>query len=160
MIPEIQIIIPGRPVGAARPRVVRIRGGASHTFMPDNSVRWEEQARQIAARAWGGRSPIVGPAELHLWAIRDRPERLRRRSSPRERIPGVAKPDLDNVVKLAMDALTKAGIWSDDTQVCRIIAEAWYQAIGPHVRGDKPASLEPPRVVLEVFYLPARGPSP
>ena len=33
-------------------------------------------------------------------------------------VPKTTRPDLDNLAKLALDAMTKAGYWIDDAQVC------------------------------------------
>ncbi|MFA5235220.1 MAG: RusA family crossover junction endodeoxyribonuclease, partial [Sulfurimonas sp.] len=43
--------------------------------------------------------------------------------------PHAQKPDVDNVVKLALDALTMAGAWIDDKQVTTVVARAlWDEA--------------------------------
>lgn len=41
-----------------------------------------------------------------------------------------AKPDFDNVAKAICDAMTTAGLWKDDAQVCRSVIEKWYVAKG------------------------------
>jgi Holliday junction resolvase RusA-like endonuclease len=37
--------------------------------------------------------------------------------------PHIAVPDIDNLLKSTMDALTEAGAWKDDCQVCQVTAE-------------------------------------
>jgi Holliday junction resolvase RusA-like endonuclease len=37
--------------------------------------------------------------------------------------PHTVKPDIDNLVKLVLDAMTKAGFWKDDSQVVILKAE-------------------------------------
>ena len=48
------------------------------------------------------------------------------------------KPDLDNLLKSTMDALTNAGVWHDDAQVAAIVSTKRYesanQAIGAVIR--------------------------
>jgi hypothetical protein len=39
-----------------------------------------------------------------------------------------AKPDLDNLQKAVMDAITNVGIWKDDALVFKVEAEKWYCA--------------------------------
>lgn len=46
--------------------------------------------------------------------------------------PTRAKRDLDNYFKALFDAMTKAGVWLDDRQIKRIVAE-W----GPVIKGGK-----------------------
>ncbi len=41
----------------------------------------------------------------------------------------ISKPDMDNIVKAAKDALTDLGVWRDDSLVCRETLEKHY-AIG------------------------------
>ncbi len=43
---SINFIIPGSPVGKARPKVVRLKNGFSHTYTPDKTVSYEELTRQ------------------------------------------------------------------------------------------------------------------
>lgn len=37
-----------------------------------------------------------------------------------------SKPDIDNLLKAALDALTDAGMWSDDSQVVQVNAAKMY----------------------------------
>ena len=125
---QIEIVIPGRPVGAGRPRVVR---GGAHTYMPRGSVAWEHGAVLIARQAWGNREPLDEPVAVEVVQVQPRPKRLQRRKDPRGRVPAPrGKPDLDNVIKLAVDSLVKAGVLVDDTRVVRITGSKWHAAIG------------------------------
>ena len=161
----LEVTILGHPVGAARPRVVmkRDRSGVM-SYMPKEHVRWEKKASLAAMatliQAPGGGSriqprPLTGPVGLTLLAIHPRPGRLRRKMDTRDRVRCTGKPDLDNVLKLAMDALSKAKVYRDDNQVCLVRAEAWYQEIGDHAVGGKAPDAEPTRVVVCVFDLEA-----
>lgn len=147
--------IPGRPVGAARPRVVRLptkadgTPGRTITHMPDNSVRWEEQARQSFTGLWGERPPWPGLVIVELLAVHHRPGRLRRRADPRAAIPAGCKPDLDNVVKLAMDAMVKAGVLVDDTRVAELRCRRLFGRID--LEGN---DLEVERVEVRVIPVP------
>lgn len=190
MTPVLELVIPGAPVGASRPRVVRLKNGKSHTFISDKTVSWEERARQQAVAKWGDGSsreaaqrawdrwwqqatparrrsmtesqlssnlppPLLGAVGVSVLAIHKRPGRLCRQRDPRGRVFATTKPDIDNIAKLVMDALSKAGIYGDDTQVVRLRAESWYQAIADHVRGAPTPAAEQPRVVVAVYDLEA-----
>ena len=40
--------------------------------------------------------------------------------------PKLTVPDVDNLVKLTLDAMTNAGIWHDDNQITKLIAEDYW----------------------------------
>ena len=48
----IEFIIPGEPRGKGRPRVVRLKNGASMSYTPDKTVAYEELARQRFRQQW------------------------------------------------------------------------------------------------------------
>lgn len=146
----LDVLVPGAPRGASRPRVVR-NAGVSRTYMPDAHTRAEAAAVTLLAIAWRGRPPLDEPVVLVLEAVYARPKDMRRKSDHKGRIPCGVKPDLDNVVKLYQDALTKARILSDDGRVFAVIAWKHYAAIEPR---EEPASVRirllPPAVLRPV----------
>ncbi len=90
----------------------------------------------------GPRDELDVPVVVDVHAVHARPKRLCRRGDPRDDLPAPKKPDLDNVCKLAMDALVKAGVLRDDTRVVELHAASWYcpidelgwHTVDPHVR--------------------------
>ena len=53
--------------------------------------------------------PMTGPLRLSLlWTFP---------GSAAGVVPKVTRPDLDNLAKLALDAMTRSGYWRDDAQV-------------------------------------------
>ena len=48
----IEFTIPGDPRGKARPRVVRLKNGASMSYTPDKTVAYEELIRQRFRQQW------------------------------------------------------------------------------------------------------------
>jgi Holliday junction resolvase RusA-like endonuclease len=101
--------------------------------MPKKSSEWEAECKAEWVKAWfrwtGDPPPMLDePVWLDIVVIADRPKRLRRKSDPTHRIRATGKPDLDNVAKLVMDAMTKAGIVTDDTKVCGLSVHRWWQA--------------------------------
>jgi len=162
----LYIVVPGKPTGAARPRVVRRRDGGVMTHMPDNSVRWEERCRQLAAAAWADELPLDEPIRVVIRSVHGRPRKLIPKrlggtlTGPGEvrmqaelggvfdRVPCQSKPDIDNIAKLCMDALVKAGVMRDDTRVVELACSKVYQAIGQAV-----GQTDLPGVEIEVWTL-------
>jgi len=77
-------------------------------------------------------SPIACPVAVALWIELPRPKRLTRRTDPVWRVTHGAKPDVDNLAKAILDAMTNDGWWADDSLVSLLIVGKWYHAIGGH----------------------------
>lgn len=115
----IRFFVPGTPVGQPRPRARAFMVGKVarvQMYDPGTAGAWRAAIEQIA-RQHAPAHPLSGPVRADLLFLFPRPARLTRKSSPRERIPHITKPDRDNLEKAALDAMTNAGIWSDDKQV-------------------------------------------
>lgn len=133
----LDVTVPGTPKGAARPRAFAM-GGHARMHMPDHHVNAEHFAMSCFRAAWCGADPLDEAVTLELDIIVQRPVSKATRKYPTGRIPCLSKPDADNVAKLQMDALVKAGVLRDDTRVCRLVVTKMYAAISPaeqpHVR--------------------------
>lgn len=130
----LDVSIPGEPVGKGRPIFSRATGTAR---TPEKTVAWEEKARQHAAARWP-HAPIARDVAVvvEIEAVAGRPQRLLGKRAEPGRIACLTKPDLDNTLKAALDALVLAGVLEDDVSVWRCAASKEYAAIGelPHVR--------------------------
>jgi Holliday junction resolvase RusA-like endonuclease len=104
--------------------------------MPDGHVRAEASAMWLIRTEWAGRAPLDCPVGVDLEIVVNRPGRLTRKKDPHHRLLCVSKPDVDNVAKLILDAVVKAGVITDDTRVADLRVRKMYAAIGemPHVR--------------------------
>ena len=128
-----RFVVPGVPVGQGRPRFVRV-GNYVRTYTPKRSAEWQAEAATVFAAGWS-RPPLDEPVRVVLVAVMPRPKRLLRKSDPVGRIICTTKPDVDNVAKAGLDALTKAGVIRDDAFVARLFVEKTYAAVeeGPRV---------------------------
>lgn len=130
----LRFVITGHPVAKARARVV-VHDGKARGFTPAATRRWEADARQVARDVMKaqGRVPFTGPVTLTVTATFTVPV-----SKPRwwasgalaGRIAHTTKPDGDNVLKAAKDALNGIA-WLDDAQVVAATVSKQY--------GEQPA---------------------
>ena len=145
------VTIPGEPAPASRPRVVR-RGRSYAALKTPRHEQWETRAVAYLRAWWGGRDPLVGPVAIDMVAVFARPANRTPRdcggslglTGQRELAVTLghddiwgrifafsAKEDVDNVLKLAMDALQKAGVVRNDAQVVQAIpAKVWTACNG------------------------------
>lgn len=103
------------PVPKGRPRMSR--GG--HAFTP-LKTREAERIVQLMAQKQHGNLPLVGgPMQIDLEFVMDRPKK------PKNKNYHVTRPDLDNLVKLVLDALNGV-LWNDDAQIFSLSAKKRY----------------------------------
>lgn len=86
----------------------------------------------IAPLAEGDAAVLLGPVAVELDFLYARPKshyrtgknaHLLRDAAPQQK---TSAPDLDKLVRAALDALTMAGVFRDDAQVCSIRATKMY----------------------------------
>lgn len=76
------------------------------------------------------------PMGLVIEFVHSRPKRLTRKKDSPCRIPKTTKPDIDNLVKMVMDALSCTPLLHDDKQVIMLCASDWYCGLDelPHTQ--------------------------
>lgn len=100
---------------------------------------WRLEVTRLARASWLDRAQLAGPVRLDVVFVFERPVSVKRR------LPSVA-PDLDKLVRAIGDGVTDAGIWKDDGQVVRIVAEKVYGAApGVHVSVSEMSADQPTR---------------
>ena len=126
----------------AQPRVKAfVRGGHPGVYTPDSAESWKQAVRrETVANA---------PESLVAWSVRveldfflPRPKAHHKRDGSVKANSPVwhcKKPDLDNLIKAVVDAITDTQrVWLDDSQICQISATKSYalNAVGCSVRID------------------------
>jgi Holliday junction resolvase RusA-like endonuclease len=140
----LELEIPEIPVAQARPRVTR-RGGYFHAYTPTETVRAQTRVREWARKALGTSwRPVTGPVRLSVTVYRPAPTAV-----PKGRLAvalPTQRPDLDNYLKLVVDALTLNsdgfGVWVDDSQIVEVVASKRYavgRAPGWQILVERPA---------------------
>lgn len=127
--PLLDLIVPGQPRGKGRPRA-SAAGGHVRMYTDKLTASWERDAAQRAALEWRRRPqiPVTRSTTVVVDCVLARPQRLQR--SGEERQPCSTKPDIDNVLKIALDALVEACVLEDDRGVTMAIVGKAYAAIG------------------------------
>lgn len=128
---ELSFFAPGRPAPQGSKRYV------GHGVMVESSKRvkpWRSDVRDAAINAMGHLSPLSGAVRVTLRFVLGRPKGHLRTgkkqtdgfrllpSAPRHH---ATKPDLDKLIRAALDAMTGV-CWRDDSQVVSLICEKGY----------------------------------
>lgn len=115
------------PVAKGRPRLTT-RGGYAHAYTPENTRRAEDTMKKELREMWR-EEPITEPVELVLTFHLPIPKSTSRKTA--KRLDGAAhtkKPDLDNLVKLAVDSMIGIVI-KDDAIIWWFQAEKRYSSL-------------------------------
>src|SRR5262245_37813289 len=138
--------VPGRPIpqGSVRAMIVKRGGRNIPTVMntagnpPLAAWRMKVTANARQALENQGWTPVEdgGAVGIKIVFLLDRPKHhfgtgrnatLVKDSSPEY---PAGKPDIDKLVRAILDALTDAGVWADDSQVCYVLAsKTWTNDI-------------------------------
>lgn len=116
----------------AQPRAQRGKGG--HVIMAkhdDPVLVWRAGVRYEAQRAMAGRTPRTGALFMVVRWLLPRPKNFK--GSIDMEIPHESDPDVDNLMKAAMDAI-KMVVYGDDNKVTKADVEKRYVA-GDEVPG-------------------------
>ncbi len=161
----ISFFVQGEPKGQPRPRASTFRnGGRPRIFDPGTAENWKSliayEAKNFAAQ-FPIQQAICLAVDFHF----ARPKahfRFRRGllAGLKESAPAwkEAKPDIDNLLKAVMDALTQIGAWHDDAQVCQIIVRKRFCEIEEQAQGAQ-ITIEPlPRATTAADPRPSPTP--
>lgn len=124
----ISFTVPLIPLGKGRPRT-SVVGGHARIFTDARTATAEREFVALAA-PYAPREPFQGPLAVRLAYLlpipASKPDWWQEAAAAR-RICHVVRGDLDNFVKLTLDALTRSGRWwRDDSQIVVLNAEKFY----------------------------------
>ena len=124
---QVYIVIDGKPVGKGRPRFTR----TGHSFTPEQTREYEEAVRKEYLSeteglfSFGPDVPIRLAVTAYYPIAKSNTKVMREAKIHNLVLPHLAKPDLDNVVKIVSDALNGTA-FHDDTQIVEIFARKRY----------------------------------
>ncbi len=114
------------PVEQARPRAVR-RGKRIGMYDPPKVSKFKRELRMLAKNRFGD-DPLDGELSVEIKFYRSIQKSLSKKERDR-RLSGehrpIVKPDLDNYVKSALDALNGV-LWTDDARIVELHAFKHY----------------------------------
>lgn len=137
----------GAPQGARRHRMT-VRGGHARAYTDARQMSEEASLAEVLRASVPVGWSADGPYCVHVVAWFARPGRLKRKADRGSgMVPHIAKPDVDNIAKLVLDAATRAGVWRDDALVYRLEVERWYLPLS-----SEGTEVGLPRVEVEVLH--------
>jgi Holliday junction resolvase RusA-like endonuclease len=130
MSSELIIVVYGRPAPQGSKRAFSIRKGGVHTGrvamveQTSSTLKpWREAVKTAALEARNGRPPLDGPLSVGITFFLGRPKGHygtgRNAEQLRDSAPShpAGMPDLSKLARSTEDALTDAGIWTDDARI-------------------------------------------
>lgn len=132
MRPPVSLIVYGDPVPQPRARITT-RGKFAHAYTPKKHP--VHDYRSEIQRTWNDPSlvlphePFTGFVVVEIVCHFARPaSHLKKNGTPKASAPLYPRPDVDNLAKAVLDALTDAGAWGDDSQVVSLgVRKKWSQ---------------------------------
>ena len=121
---SIRIVVDGKPVPWARHQ----GGRTTRPFTPAKVRTYQDVLRVLAQQEMRDQAPVVGPLAMTVRVALPLPKAFSKRkvvSALAGEILPVTRPDLDNYIKVVLDALNGI-VWRDDAQVVRVEARKVY----------------------------------
>ena len=127
MTGAVTIVIGGEPVAKGRPRMTR----EGFAYTPAATRKYEAHGRLAAQLAMDGRPPLTVPVRAEI--VIDLPvpaswSGKRREAALVGGIRPTTRPDADNYVKAALDAIN-AIVVSDDSMIVDLVVTKKYAAV-------------------------------
>lgn len=112
----------GEPKPQPRPRAFTRNGHAS-VYDPGTAEGWKGS---IALAIGGGRKPYDQALSVAIDFYFAPPKNLQKKCERGETHFRTSKPDIDNLIKSTLDAMTALWVWFDDSQIVEIRATKRY----------------------------------
>lgn len=128
MTNEIKFHVPGPVVGKQRARLTTING-SPRMHSTKKTIAYEGSIAFYAEQTMNGRALIDSPCQCNILIGVQVPQsfsKKRREMALQGLIAPTSKPDLDNVVKSAMDGMNGI-VWTDDSRCVTLIAKKRFR---------------------------------
>lgn len=117
--------VPGKITGKARPRVNTITGRA---YTPSNTKDYEMLIKQYFKVKYPHYETLEGRIKVEIiayFAIPKATNKSQQKEMIENNISPTKKPDIDNIIKIILDALNKMA-FKDDSQITKLEIEKVY----------------------------------
>lgn len=142
--PSYRIVVYGSPAPQGSKKFVGMAGG--HGMLVESSKKvkpWREDVKAAALLVRNGAPPLDGPLAVRMIFTVPKPA-----SAPkRRRLYPMRKPDVSKLARSTEDALTDAGIWTDDARITE------YTRLAKVYPGEDPDALEACGAVIEITVI-------
>lgn len=118
---HIEFTMDGEPPRiTAQQKGLMVRGGRP-MFFTKKKVADQERGLMARMRPYAPKTPYTASVEVSLGFYFPFPKGTPKRVlAANEDIPMTRRPDIDNLAKGFLDAMTKCGFWVDDSQIAKI----------------------------------------
>ena len=120
----------GLPKPQPRPRAFAKKVGKKilvRAYDKGTAEAWKQDV-VTAGRQHRPTEPLNGSVSVRVKFLMPRPKRLMRKKDDDGPIWATGKPDVDNLAKAVLDAMTLDGWWGDDAQVVDLRVSKCYHA--------------------------------
>jgi Holliday junction resolvase RusA-like endonuclease len=121
----MRVTVPGEPMGKQRPRrASNIKG----TYTPAKTVNYETYVKELFTIAYPDFEPMTGAVGFRIAAYLKIPESKSKRKKGLmvlDEVKATKIPDLDNVLKIIMDALEGLAYLDDKQVISAFIHKKW-----------------------------------
>lgn len=122
---DIYFEVPIIPRGQGRPRI-----GNRRAFKDRKDIIYEMEIREAFEKKYPEWDPVLEPVSVYIRASYEAPKSWTKKNKTilwiRDHIWKTSTPDLDNICKSVLDAMSQAHFWKDDAQVIRLSASKFY----------------------------------
>jgi Holliday junction resolvase RusA-like endonuclease len=131
----------GSPAPQGSKKFVGMAGGRGVMVESSKKVRpWRQDVKAAAERVMAGRAPLDGPLVAVMTFTLPKPT-----SAPkRMRTWPCRKPDASKLARSTEDALTDAGVWTDDARIVSLVVHKVFPGEGRN-------ALHSPGAVIEIY---------
>lgn len=118
-----ELMIDGTPIAKGRPRLSRYG-----TYTPKKTQEYEEYVKACWVAKYGSIQPSERPLEMNIVFYLPIPKSYSKKQKAEilsGRLKHTKKPDIDNLIKSALDALNGLA-YADDSKIIKVAAEKQY----------------------------------